>query len=388
MSNETLFSRKIEFRVTFPPPIRSDRKTTRTPLSSSILARSNIRKPEGFYRLGHRDYGILDIDSLQGAVFESGEREFKREIRQQDEDYFNYERSSLFDNMDHYLSNRFSHDAEQNRPRECERPNWRSRYYANCNTFHEIPLDGALGEYDEKFLGYVLAEVRNSPVVMSRTNPTCQCYIWLCLLIFSLIIVAFRMTDRKGYYRFAYLMTPRARPSDPKFVMKVLRLATDERDTAHIPNAESFRKVQHEAIIMERLTSAPLIVTSYGHCGTSIFAENMPGEVSPEMIGGEGYITQAELNQDPDVRPRNNLTVEQKLDMALTQAEAIAYISGFEGGVIIHGDIHPVQYLRAVDGTIKLNDFNNAEIMEWGVDANVYCKSDRGAWGGMVRLFD
>ena len=214
---------------------------------------------------------------------------------------------------------------------------------------------------------------------------TSQLYLALLTLSSPSRLLSFALSNRKGYYRFAYLMTPRARLSDPKFVMKVLRLATDESDTAHIPNAESFRKVQHEAIIMERLTSSPLIVTSYGHCGTSIFAENMPGEVSPEMIGGEGYISQAELNQDLDVRPRNNLTVEQKLDMALTQAEAIAYISGFEDGVIIHGDIHPVQYLRAVDGTIKLNDFNNAEIMEWGVDANVYCKSDRGAWGGMVR---
>lgn len=64
--------------------------------------------------------------------------------------------------------------------------------------------------------------------------------------------------------------------------------------------------------------------------------------------------------------------------------KAIAAIHGFPGA-IVHGDIHPVQWLRSKDGTIKLNDFNNAEILDWSRKENSYCKADRGSWGGMVR---
>jgi hypothetical protein len=55
-------------------------------------------------------------------------------------------------------------------------------------------------------------------------------------------------------------------------------------------------------------------------------------------------------------------------------------------GLIVHGDVHPVQFLRANDGSLKLNDFNNAEILDWSREENDYCKTDRGSWGGMVRM--
>lgn len=64
-------------------------------------------------------------------------------------------------------------------------------------------------------------------------------------------------------------------------------------------------------------------------------------------------------------------------------SRSIADLHGFPG-VIVHGDIHPVQWLRSDDGTLKLNDFNNAEILDWSREKNSYCNVDRGFWGGMV----
>jgi hypothetical protein len=64
-----------------------------------------------------------------------------------------------------------------------------------------------------------------------------------------------------------------------------------------------------------------------------------------------------------DVHPMNNLTLAEKLDMALVMAESLADIHGYRGGVIAHGDVHPDQWLRSSTGQIKVNDFNNAEML-------------------------
>jgi hypothetical protein len=135
---------------------------------------------------------------------------------------------------------------------------------------------------------------------------------------------------------------------------------------------------------MERLAGSPRIVDIYGHCGTSILAENMPQEIAEHIIPGSGHAKQSELDVLSYIRPVNNYTAEEKLDLALIMAESISDMHGFESGVIVNGDIHPVQWLRAVDGKVKLNDFNNADIMDWNPEEHAYCKLDRGYWGGMV----
>jgi hypothetical protein len=181
-------------------------------------------------------------------------------------------------------------------------------------------------------------------------------------------------------------MTPPSATKDA-VVLKQMRLPHSEDDSLHMPNPESVFKIQNEAIIMERLTPFKQIVTSYGHCGLSIMAESAPIEACKEMMSGKGYIKQSELDAEGELRPRNNMTLAAKLDFAIDMAESLCVIHGFEGGVIAHGDIHPVQYLRTPDGTLKLNDFNNAEILNWNPQEQKYCKTDRGAWGGMVRCF-
>ena len=57
---------------------------------------------------------------------------------------------------------------------------------------------------------------------------------------------------------------------------------------------------------------------------------------------------------------------------------------GMPGGVIVHGDTHPEQWLRAKDGRLVLNDFNNGEILEWNHEKHKYCGSWR-QYGGFYR---
>jgi serine/threonine protein kinase len=131
--------------------------------------------------------------------------------------------------------------------------------------------------------------------------------------------------------------------------------------------------IHREAIVMERLTHSPRIVDIYGHCSTTIISEPMPSDVSHDIVPGEGHAKQADLDDLDDVYPRNNFTATQKLEMSLAMAEALADIHGFEDGVILHGDIKPEQWLWSKDGRLVLNDFNNAEILDWDEENQRYC---------------
>ena len=176
-----------------------------------------------------------------------------------------------------------------------------------------------------------------------------------------------------GYYRNAWLLDP---PNDVEFVYKRLK-----QDFAM--NYWDMHKIHKEAIIMERLSASPRIVGIYGYCSTTILAEAMGSEVRRDIIPGTGRISQEELDQLDDVYPRNNFSSREKLDMSLEMAEAIADVHGFEGGDMLHGDIHPEQWLRAKDGRLVLNDFNNAEILDFAPSQGTYCKEYRN-YGGFV----
>jgi serine/threonine protein kinase len=172
------------------------------------------------------------------------------------------------------------------------------------------------------------------------------------------------------------------------FVLKQMRLPSDDDDTDHLPNPGSFRKIQREAIIMERLTSSAYIVNIHGHCGLSVLAETSEDSVVTTIIPQSDHVVQTNAAH---FQSNNNLTSIEKLKMAIEMSQAIADIHGFSGGRIVHGDIHPVQWLRArKTGTLKLNDFNNAEILAVNrrrtANGNVtYCKTNRGDWSGSFR---
>lgn len=223
-------------------------------------------------------------------------------------------------------------------PGDCLRNNWGWTPKPVCNNLHEVSIDPVLQQaYDIRYLSH-------------------------------------------GYYRDTWLLDPR-RPElvGREFILKTLRLIED-----HEFDYWNLRKVEKEAIIMEGLSASKLIVDIYGHCGTSIMAEAMPGEITTSIVpapGGDiddydrGHIHQSELDvwQSTDVQPMNNLTVKEKIDLALLMAESMAELHGFKGGVIVHGDVHPDQWLKAADGSIKLNDFNNGHMLGWSQENQTYC---------------
>jgi serine/threonine protein kinase len=173
-----------------------------------------------------------------------------------------------------------------------------------------------------------------------------------------------------------------------KVVLKAINTKNHDFDENILENSRM------EALILERLSSSPRIVDQYGACGTSTFLEYMPGEIKEPMLWqGWGYASEEELQEcekeqqqkqsqgstdkdnagnaandgdldsNLDLCRTNEWTPTKKLQMALEMAEALAYVHGFEGGVMVHDDIKIGQYLMNEQGQLKLNDFNRGEIM-------------------------
>ena len=155
----------------------------------------------------------------------------------------------------------------------------------------------------------------------------------------------------------------------PWYILKVLRWRKED----NLFTRERFHKTRMDALVMERLSLSPRITEMYGFCSTSIMTEPLPGEVLEEAVPNRGKINRQDLLDKDDVNPKNPYSPEQKLEMALTMAEALADLHGFEGGIIVHDDIDLGQYLRTSDGRIKLNDFNRAKALLYDSIKEEYC---------------
>jgi hypothetical protein len=266
------------------------------------------------------DYDDLEMDTLHTLGGDAAD--YIRIISPFDHLDLHDERREFLEEIDDKeVTVNYEHTEELSYPRKCQRNNWGWTPKPACNNMHEtgVNFDASSNmqqSYDLKYLSH-------------------------------------------GYYRDTWLAEPHRKDLlDREFVLKTLRLIED-----HEFDYYNMRKVEKEAIIMERLTASQVIVDIYGHCGTSIISEAMPGEVTMSIVPGvdvddydRGHIKQAELDemQETDVHPMNNLTIKEKVDLALLMAESLAEIINFKGGMIIHGDVHPDQWLKSADGSIKL----------------------------------
>ena len=149
---------------------------------------------------------------------------------------------------------------------------------------------------------------------------------------------------------------------------------------------ENFEYIRMDALVSERLTASPRIVDIYGYCGMSILSEFLAGgDLEAKVAATGGYIEQADLHDETEVKPQNNYTSYEKLMLATGMARAIADLHGFEGGVIVHDDIQLCQFF-VHDGVVKLNDFNRAEIMLWDENNEEYCRYRNGRGHGNVSV--
>ncbi len=182
---------------------------------------------------------------------------------------------------------------------------------------------------------------------------------------------------REGSYRSAFFVES---IHDPELVMKVQRFDDKKYET------DRYEFVRMDALIMERLTASPRIVDIYGHCAVTVLTEFLPVELDGVAVPFYSKKRQTNiLNRQKEsnkVKPLNQLSVTQKLEIALQMAEAIADLHGFKDGVIVHDDIQLTQYLFSGENKIKLNDFNRGESMLYDEQKGAYCRYRNGPGGG------
>eukprot|EP00546_Thalassionema_frauenfeldii_P013696 CAMPEP_0178920390 /NCGR_PEP_ID=MMETSP0786-20121207/14979_1 /TAXON_ID=186022 /ORGANISM="Thalassionema frauenfeldii, Strain CCMP 1798" /LENGTH=503 /DNA_ID=CAMNT_0020594453 /DNA_START=77 /DNA_END=1588 /DNA_ORIENTATION=+ len=282
-----------------------------------------------------RDFGEIRFNQLTS-------RHFAREIDSTDSERYEKFRDLEFELMDtDSLREARSHKKEPS-SKECRRPKWIWYYFPNCNMFHEIDNTRhyeheKLFDIDSHYASYYFSH---------------------------------------GYYRDAWMVK---NVNNREYsVLKMLRLVQ------HDFSAKTFSMVQRDAIVMERLTHSPYIVDMYGHCGFSLMVQHIENEIQ-EQIVPEGYMKQEELDDKYEVKPQNSYSTIEKLRFALSMAESLATLHGFQDGVIVHDDVQLCQWLRTRDNRLVLGDFNRAEIMKWNADKDEYCNHNNGYSFGNYR---
>jgi serine/threonine protein kinase len=286
------------------------------------------------------DHGGLEIQTLHAD-------QFSRTIRLNDASRLELERAAILtEDPAVRVSYRYWYDEElEDRKLACRRPNWTRLHYSNCQLFHEVDRSR---DYDQSL-------ARRSGDEQEYDNY----YIG------------------RGFYRDVWVNFKPA--DDIKTILKMTRFEFDV-------DFKSLFLVRQEALVMERLSQSSSIVDIYGYCGTSVLVEAIPFEVEDYVIPGTGYKKQAELRDEGQVKPQNEYTPTEKLQMALEMAESIAVLHGYADGVIVHDDIQLRQWLRTREGRLKLGDFNRANMLSWDAKKGEYCKYSNGAAFGNVSV--
>lgn len=293
-----------------------------------------------------------------------------------------YTKIQKFYDDDHVEVLARANDGKTRQPRACRAVEFDTLYFPTCNSFHEIDVGRPYDDPNDD-------ESKPRPVnQLARSHILSNGYyrdVWV-------------VEDNPWVYPSQYRKEKENRPkeklgvlnekSTAELVVKGYRsMVIKTLRYKHKMSDESFDEIRKEAIIMERLTKSPRIISLYGHCGFSVSAEVVPIELEERIVLGEGYADPEDVeerNKD-GLRPYNNFTAEEKLDIALQMAESIADLHGFEDGIIVHDDIQLCQWMTTVDGKHKLGDFNRATIMQWDEINGQYCKFNNGKGYGNYR---
>ncbi len=180
----------------------------------------------------------------------------------------------------------------QDEPEECRRQNWTQMYNPSCNAIHEIDLSNDF-ELSRERLGY------------------------------DQLVDTFYINH--GYWRDVWVVDQ----LHPK-IKSVLKMSRWK----HSYNIETFWYTLRDALVMERLSKSPRIVDIFGHCGFAVWVEAIPYEVEEVIVPDEGFIKQEDLHDEVELQPKNNYNDEERLRIALTMAESIADLHGFEDGLM------------------------------------------------------
>eukprot|EP00581_Thalassiosira_minuscula_P012109 CAMPEP_0183712740 /NCGR_PEP_ID=MMETSP0737-20130205/7810_1 /TAXON_ID=385413 /ORGANISM="Thalassiosira miniscula, Strain CCMP1093" /LENGTH=517 /DNA_ID=CAMNT_0025941417 /DNA_START=22 /DNA_END=1575 /DNA_ORIENTATION=- len=153
-----------------------------------------------------------------------------------------------------------------------------------------------------------------------------------------------------------------------RVVIKIMRILEGRDWSEHC-----FDMQRQDATILERLSSSPHLMNTYGLCGTSTineFAGN--GNL-------EGYLIK---DKDRYVSPEELLSFAKNISIGIADVHDIGlnaeYVEGDvpnlpKMGTILHNDFRTFNLLMTADNQVKLSDFNAAILLRWDLKRNQRC---------------
>lgn len=333
------FSAPFNFQVTFQPPLTTD------PVGGVRVPHKRLtrNKPD----FGGLVFRVLEHDGETRQITET------RLLHKYDPAVttHSYIASQLhqyaFDD-DMYLSSYTNWDEEDipHPGAHCRRPAWHRQNHPICNSFHELDRVDAFNENRLHHIG-------------------------------------------GGGYRTAY----RANLGNDNVVFKTMLLSSTHGAKPGSYGEKDFEYMRIDALVPDIFTSSPYFVDIYGYCGVSHFSELMVHGTVGRWIQFNRYertLDQYTKEELDDLA--NALKPAGKLEIALQMAEALAHMTNYGLGSMVHSDLWISQYLLNVawekelpiDGRIvvKLNDFNRAFFQLFDEELGDYCAIDRGCGVG------
>jgi len=222
-------------------------------------------------------------------------------------------------------------------PKDCSLSKWQMENFPSCNEVHDLDLREVLNmQRRGRQIPADLGEMDRSKQNRSKEDKD----------------EALRMGYvGSGLWRQVWKVEPRV--SQESAVVKIMK-------GEHDVNPRNFDRHRRDALVMERLTKSPHVVSIYGFCGNTVMTE-FAGTTLDDYVYENGSITSKyDVN-----RPTG------KLELAL---DVMRGLEALHENDIVHADIQTKQFLIDPADGVKVNDFNRCRFMPRHEKSGDICK--------------
>jgi len=218
--------------------------------------------------------------------------------------------------------------AAERMPSDCSLTEWQTLSFPNCNDVHNLDLREVLNiQKHGEVIPANLGEGDQSELQISQEDKG----------------KAMRMGYvGSGLWRQVWKVQPRFR--DENAVLKVMK-------KEHDVNPRNFDRHRRDALVMERLTSSPHVVSIYGLCGNTVLTEYAGVTLDDFLYEGAKYENTEKYDRD---------TPTGKIELAL---DVMKGLKAMHDRDIVHADIQSKQFLLDPTDGVKVNDFNRCRFL-------------------------